>query len=73
MSNFFFSHSVFKRLVPQTRKNQGLFGKQLTKSLLYSIFHLLFILMENMGYYFYLLLKTILCKHVTLRKLNAYI
>ena len=26
-SNFFFSHSVFKRLVLQTRKNQGLFGK----------------------------------------------
>ena len=29
MSNFFFSHSVFKKLVPQTRKNQGLFGKGL--------------------------------------------
>ena len=28
-SNFFFSHSVFKRLVLQTRKNQGLFGKGL--------------------------------------------
>ena len=27
MSNFSFSHSVFKRLVLQTRKNQGLFGK----------------------------------------------
>ena len=26
-SNFSFSHSVFKRLVMQTRKNQGLFGK----------------------------------------------
>ena len=26
MSNFSFSHSVFKRLVLQTRKNQGLFG-----------------------------------------------
>ena len=26
-SNFSFSHSVFKRLVPQTRENQGLFGK----------------------------------------------
>ena len=26
-SNFIFSHSVFKRLVLQTRKNQGLFGK----------------------------------------------
>ena len=30
MSNFCFSHSVFKRLVLQTRKNQGLFGKGLT-------------------------------------------
>ena len=30
-SNFSFSHSVFKRLVLQTRKNQGLFGKGLKK------------------------------------------
>ena len=29
MSNFSFSHSVFKRLVLQTHKNQGLFGKGL--------------------------------------------
>ena len=28
-SNFSFSHSVFKRLVPHTRKIQGLFGKGL--------------------------------------------
>ena len=28
-SNFSFSHSVFKRLLLQTRKNQGLFGKRL--------------------------------------------
>ena len=28
-SNFSFSHSVFKRLILQTRKNQGLFGKGL--------------------------------------------
>ena len=28
-SNFSFSHSVFKGLVMQTRKNQGLFGKGL--------------------------------------------
>ena len=32
MSNFSFSHCVFKRLVIQTRKNQGLFGKRLTLS-----------------------------------------
>ena len=31
-SNFSFSHSVFKRLVLQTRKNQGLFGKGLNPS-----------------------------------------
>ena len=31
-SNFSFSHSVFKRLVLQTHKNQGLFGKGLTLS-----------------------------------------
>ena len=30
-SNFFFSHSVFKRLLLQTRKNQGLFGKGLNE------------------------------------------
>ena len=30
-SNFSFSHSVFKRLVLQTCKNQGLFGKGLTQ------------------------------------------
>ena len=29
MSNFSFSHSVFKRLLLQTRTNQGLFGKGL--------------------------------------------
>ena len=29
-SNFSFSHSVFERLVLQTRKNQGLFWKGLT-------------------------------------------
>ena len=28
-SNFSFSHGVFKRLLLQTRKNQGLFGKEL--------------------------------------------
>ena len=28
-SNFSFSHSVFKKLVPQTRQNQGLFGRGL--------------------------------------------
>ena len=32
-SNFSFSHSVFHRLVMQTSKNQGLFGKGLTLSL----------------------------------------
>ena len=31
-SNFSFSHIVFKRLVLQTRKNQGLFGKGLRSS-----------------------------------------
>ena len=30
-SNFSFSRSVLKRLVRQTRKNQGLFGKGLKK------------------------------------------
>ena len=31
-SNFSFSHNVFKRLVLQTGKNQGLFGKELNKN-----------------------------------------
>ena len=34
-SKFSFSHSVFKRLVLQTRKNQGLFGKGLRVSILW--------------------------------------
>ena len=29
-SNFSFSHSVFNRLLLQTRKSQGLLGKELT-------------------------------------------
>ena len=33
-SNFSFSHSVFKRLVLQTCKNQGLFGKGLIQIML---------------------------------------
>ena len=38
MSNFSFSHSVFKRLVLQTRKNQGLFGKELNIAMLTKIY-----------------------------------
>ena len=30
-SNFSFSHNVYKRLVLQSHKNKGLFGKGLTK------------------------------------------
>ena len=33
IAHFSFSHNVFKRLVLQTRKNQGLFGKELTTNL----------------------------------------
>ena len=33
-SNFSFSHGVLKRLVLQTRKNQGLFGKGLNDKFL---------------------------------------
>ena len=32
MSNFSLSHNIFKGLVLQTRKNQGLFGKGLIRS-----------------------------------------
>ena len=42
-SNFSFSYSVFKRLVLQTRKNQGLFGKGLTK--------ILFVFISSVFYY----------------------
>ena len=35
MSNFSFCNSVFKRLVLQTRKNQGLFGKGLKPGIYY--------------------------------------
>ena len=35
MRNFSFPHSVFKRLVLQTRKNQGLFGKGLRYGIYY--------------------------------------
>ena len=40
-SNFSFSHSVFKRLVLQTRRNQGLFGNGLNQDTVegISIFH----------------------------------
>ena len=34
---FSFSHCVYKRLVPQTRKNQGLFGKGLADGLLIQV------------------------------------
>ena len=33
MSNFSFFYSVFKRLLLQTRKNQGLFGKGLKRKI----------------------------------------
>ena len=47
-SNFSFSRSVFKRLVLQTRKNQGLFGKGLTHYQQYSILtHYRYIVVEN--------------------------
>ena len=38
MSNFSFSHGVFKRLELHTRKNQGLFGKGLIKKEMRNVF-----------------------------------
>ena len=38
-ANFFFSHSAFKRLVLQTRENQGLFGKRLNRIRYYHELH----------------------------------
>ena len=43
-SNFSFFHSVFKRLVPQTCKNQSLFGKRLRVK---SYLHFCYILIVN--------------------------
>ena len=40
MSNFSFSHCVFKRLVQQTHKNQGLFGKGLNVIFLWLVFEM---------------------------------
>ena len=37
MSNFSISHSVFKRLVLQANKNQGLFGKGLKEKAIENI------------------------------------
>ena len=45
MSNFSFSHCVFKRCILQTRKNQGLFGKGLTNPKIVD-----FILLKAFGY-----------------------
>ena len=44
MSNFSFSYSVFKRLLLQTRKNQGLFGKRLNPFSQIPYVYLLFVL-----------------------------
>ena len=48
-SNFSFSHSVFIRLVLQTRKNQGLFGKGLSKSVI--ILYILTLSQTSPGFY----------------------
>ena len=48
-SNFYFSRSVFKRLLLQTRKNQGLFGKGLSNlpSSYNVLFHFFFFFLHN--------------------------
>ena len=46
-SNFSFSHSAFKRLVLLTRKNQGLFGTKVLKSLLLVILICVFNSFDN--------------------------
>ena len=57
-SNFSFSHSVFERLVLQTRKNQGLFGKGL--KMLTIVFHRVGNIVGNreidIGYQYFLFL-----------------
>ena len=50
-SNFSFSHSDCKRLVQQTRKNQGLFGKGLMKEIM-ADYHLIQYLENRIIYHF---------------------
>ena len=51
MSNFSFSHSVFKRLLLQIRKNQGLFGKGLKVCFSYNYLYLLTLSLTSPGFY----------------------
>ena len=55
-SNFSFSHSAFKRLVLQTHKNQGLFGKGLTlHQIILTFNHPKMEAFENIGFQHFLL------------------
>ena len=73
-SNFSFSHSVFKRLVLQTRKIQGLFGKVLNMFVTcgrakhdfcsYSIFYSIRFLWLNLFAYYLCMPKQIHIKYV---------
>ena len=49
-SNFSFSHTVFKRLVLQKRKNQGLFEKELRYSVYGSIYEYILSIHSDEGY-----------------------
>ena len=46
-SNFSFSHSVFKRLVLETHKNQGLFGKGLKLMIVWDMGHCMFNILQK--------------------------
>ena len=59
-SNFSFSHSVFKRIVLQTRKNQGLFGKGLIIPR-EKPFQNIMGKGENAGYHYFLLFPQCFC------------
>ena len=62
--NFSFSPSVFKRLVLQTHKNKGLFGKELKKAQIVDLFPKRRIVwkIENAGYNHFLLFPTMILK-----------
>ena len=64
-SNFSFSESVFKRLVLQIGKNQGLFGKGLTLVQIESICRRQFNVTQNIKYVF-LRVESTGCQHFLL-------
>ena len=64
MSNFSFSHSVFKGLVLQTRENKGLFGKVFMIAFVSGRLEIILGKEENAVYQYHLLSLNV-CKSLT--------